>query len=135
MRTDFPEVSNSDDIIDSRDVIAELEHLRETFEDLQVDENGFDDAANDYSEELAKLAILEALNAEGEGFSDWEYGATMVRDSYFQNYAESLAEETGMYDINVQEWPLNCIDWEKAAEELQTDYSCISFDGVEYWIR
>ena len=32
-------------------------------------------------------------------------------------------------------WPFNCIDWEKAAEELQQDYMSIDFDGVTYWMR
>jgi hypothetical protein len=32
-------------------------------------------------------------------------------------------------------WPLTCIDWERAARELAYDYSSVSFDGTDYYIR
>lgn len=32
-------------------------------------------------------------------------------------------------------WPLTCIDWVQAAEELQQDYMSYEFDGYTYWVR
>lgn len=72
---------------------------------------------------------------EAEGYaSDWRYGAQLIRDSYFRKYAEQLADEIGAVDKN-NSWPNTCIDWEQAAEELQTDYSAVEWDGVTYWMR
>lgn len=85
-------------------------------------------------EEIEELSNLLALQEEASGSSDWTYGETLIRDSYFQEYAQELAEDIGA--INKQAtWPNNCIDWERAADELKQDYFSVDFDGVDYWIR
>jgi len=110
-----------DDIIDSRDVIARIEELEESCEDL-------DDAA--------ELKALRDLVDEASGSPDWEYGETLIRDTYFKDYAQYLAEDIGaIATAATHGWPYTCIDWDKAARELQMDYTCVEFDGVDYWIR
>lgn len=109
------------DIIDSRDVIKRIEEL----EDL-------DNADKDDIEELQNLKDL-ADQASGYA-ADWIYGETLIRDSYFQQYAEELAEDIGAINRDAS-WPNTCIDWEQAAHELQMDYTSVSFDGMDYWIR
>lgn len=112
------EISNSQDVIDSRDVIARIEYLEGTEDE----------------EEQAELAVLKALAEEGEGSPDWPHGETLIRDSYFKTYAQQLAEDCGMLkDTNT--WPGRCIDWDQAVDELKQDYISVSFDGVDYWIR
>lgn len=114
-------ISNTDDTIDSRDVIARIE-------ELQADESK-DDA------DKAELAALEKLAAEAEGYcDDWQYGAQLVRDSYFKEHAQELAEDCGMIPRGLK-WPVSCIDWDQAARELKMDYTSVDFDGVEYWVR
>lgn len=136
--SDFDKYS---DVIDSRDVIARIKEL-EAERDAFTPEGGIDeepesdttwkDANPDDAEELR---ILLALAEEAEDYADdWEHGETLIRDSYFQTYAQELAEDCGMLE-NATAWPLTCIDWEQAARELQYDYSSIEFDGVTYWIR
>ena len=105
--------SNADDLIDSRDVIDAIENA-----DLDDDE----------------LKALKELAEEASGSPDWEYGETLIRDSYFENYARELAEDTGAIKGD-EDWPLRHIDWEAAADELKNDYFSVDFDGVEYWIR
>ena len=115
------EISNYDDVIDSRDII-------ERIEELESDDNR-DDADND------ELKILKELAEECSGYaSDWEYGETLIRDSYFKDYAQELAEDCCEMP-SPDQWPHRCIDWDQAAEELQQDYTLVDFDGVEYWIR
>ena len=114
-------VSNSDDLIDSRDVIARIEELENDEERTEEDDQ--------------ELAALQALAAEAEGYAaDWKYGETLIRDSYFQTYAMEYAEDIGAINSDAS-WPANCIDWEQAARELRMDYTSVSFDGVDYWIR
>ena len=117
------EISNWDDVIDSRDVterIAELDEL--THDEITV-------------EDRAELDMLRSLASEGEQASeDWPHGATLIRDSYFVTYAQELAEDIGAIDESAR-WPATCIDWEQAAGELQMDYTSVEFDGVTYWTR
>jgi hypothetical protein len=163
------------DIIDSRDLIEELDTLRTEREAL-VDY--FDDADADFdevrdelrampdddSEELReieqryrdratsrdraarlladwenefgeRLATLERVNAEGEGYvPDWTYGEALIPENAFTDYAEQLAEDVGTIDRD-QPWPLNCIDWEAAAEQLKQDYVEIEIEGQTYLAR
>lgn len=112
--------TNSDDVIDSREII-------ERIEDLEADEERDED-------EQEELETLLALASEGEQSADWNYGETLIRDSYFEEYAQELAEDIGAI-AGDNAWPLYCIDWERAARELQQDYMSVDFGGVDYWIR
>jgi hypothetical protein len=108
------------DIIDSRDIIARIDELTAQEE--------LDD------EERAELDILESLADEASGSPDWQYGETLIRDTYFRDYAQELAQDCGMIPDDLR-WPCTCIDWEQAARELQIDYFSVDFDGVTFWIR
>ena len=116
-------ISNFDDIIDSRDV---LERINELVEQLpELDEDGRNE-----------LAALDALRKQGEDYAaGWDHGETLIRDSYFKEYAQELAEETGAIKNSDISWPYTCIDWDMAARDLQGDYSAIEFSGVTYWVR
>jgi len=139
------EISNNEDVIDSRDVIARIEELegeRECLvEDLTEQANTPDaqsavDALSEWDEENgAELKALKSLADEAAGYaSDWQYGETLIRDSYFEDYAQQLAEDIGAID-KAASWPNTCIDWKQAARELQQDYTQVDFDGVAYWVR
>jgi hypothetical protein len=151
------EVDNSQDVLDSRDVIARIEELESLRDDWQKDNELPDYQAPetskdkwigddwtdeqtakwtewDESDEGQELKALKALADQCEGYGDWAYGETLIRDSYFQDYAEQFAEDIGAINSDAT-WPNNCIDWEKAADELQMDYTSVDWDGVTYWIR
>lgn len=116
-------IDKYEDVIDSRDVIERIEELSGQDEPLDEDET-------------EELAALRALQEEAEGYSeDWKHGATLIRDSYFETYAQELADDVCGEQMRNLSWPLTCIDWEQAARELQQDYTSVDFDGVTYWIR
>jgi len=116
--------TNSDDVIDSRDVIARIKELTEVSWDRTLSDD-----------ERVELTDLLDLAEEGEDSSeDWPYGATLIRDSYFTDYARDLAEDIGMVD-GTERWPFSCIDWEQAASELRADFTAVEFDGITYWVR
>ena len=107
---------NYEDIIDVRDIIERIEDLE------------------DGDELAALMSIMEDLKGEG-GDERWRgawYPLLLIRDSYFKDYAQELAEDCGMVDRNAK-WPANCIDWEQAASELKHDYTSIDIGGVTYW--
>jgi hypothetical protein len=122
------EITNREDIIDSRDVIARIDWLESFHDDCEHYEDHDDDEHDEY-EALTNLAN------EADGYAaDWKYGEALIRDSYFQEYAEQLAEDVGAISPDAT-WPNDHIDWEAAAATLQQDYTPVGFDGVEYWIR
>jgi hypothetical protein len=164
------EISNTTNVLDSRDIIdriayleseregltAEVDTAQETFDDLDSDDfeevSAFEEAEQTAKDELAtaqanvkdwdesdegqELAKLKAFAEEAEGYaSDWTCGATLIHEDYFEDYARELAEDLGDYDSKNERWPYTCIDWEKAAEELQQDYTSVDFDGETYWVR
>ena len=123
-------VDNSEDVLDSRDIIARIEELADSL----YDDDGNLTAGFD-GEDRDEYEALRTLQEEAEGYSeDWKYGATLIRDSYFQTYAMELAEEIGAIPDDAR-WPATCIDWEQAARELRMDYTSVEFGGVTYWVR
>ena len=116
----MPNVDNSEDILDSWDIIERIDEL--------VSADQLDD------EESLELEALKNLADEASGSPDWKYGETLIRDSYFEDYAQELAEDCGMIPRGLN-WPCTCIDWERAARALQRDYFRVNFAGVDYWIR
>ena len=108
---DLITITNLDDIIDSREVIARMD---QTDDPLEYDR-------------------LNALAKQCEAIAkDWEHGEVLIRDDHFKTYAIDLAESC---EVLPTTWPLNCIDWDCAADLLQEDYMSVDFDGVRYWIR
>ena len=125
-------VDNGQDILDSRDVIARIDEL-----ESEISDNADlpEDEQVDMEEEKAELKALQALTEKGEGSADWPHGETLIRDSYFTDYAQDLASDLYGEEIDDAHWPFDCIDWEQAASALQQDYTSVDFDGVTYWIR
>lgn len=103
------------------------EHAEDLLSAFRDPEDGF--LGND------ELHALKAFRDEFENYcSDWRHGETLIRDSYFTEYAQELADDIGAINRDAA-WPANCIDWAKAARELQMDYTSGEFDGVTYWAR
>jgi len=131
-------IDNRQDVIDSRDVIERIKTLtdeRDSFEPADVEEGETPETwADNNPDDAEELKALESLAAEASGAADWKYGEAMIRDSYFKEYAQQLADDIGAIN-KAAEWPNNCIDWDEAAELLQQDYWTVDFDGVQYWIR
>jgi hypothetical protein len=78
----------------------------------------------------------EAIEKDtGYDFDDvLENEPVMIEDSYFETYAQELAEDCGLL-ANTNEWPNNCIDWEQAARELKCDYTSFNIGDFEYYFR
>lgn len=66
--------------------------------------------------------------------SDWRYGAQLIHETYFTDYARQFAEDIGALE-GCDRWPATCIDWEQAARELKMDFSSIEFAGNTYYYR
>ena len=151
-------ITNTDDLIDSRDVIARIEDLENTLQTAHEDETNegatnldfeewllmvrADSSAahcHEYNGEVEELQELRQLAQDGEDSPDWNYGETLIREDYFTKYIEDLIDDC--YEMpkqmNSGEWPYRhmTIDYEAAADEAKADYFEVTFFGVVYLIR
>lgn len=122
-------ISNSEDIIDSREVIARIE-------ELEAERDAMDDPDSDWpgTDESEELATLTALAEEAEDYApDWKYGATLIRESYFTEYVEEMLKDCGELPRELPSYI--AIDWERTADNVRVDYTEVDFDGVAYLVR
>lgn len=128
-------IENTEDIIDSRDIISRIEELESCLEDHNSDPTG----GHWSDEDSAELAALQALAQEAEDSPDWIHGETLIRRSYFVDYIAELINDCYEMpkEMNSGQWPYRhmTIDYEAAANEAEQDYMSVDFDGVEYLIR
>jgi hypothetical protein len=128
------DISNTDDVIDSRDVIARIEEIND-----MLPTSGLDAWTSSIDEEQetelrAELAILEKLAKQGEDYApDWQHGETLIRYSYFTEYVQEMLEDCGDIPKNIPHYIE--IDWKATARNVMVDYTHIDFDGVTYLIR
>ena len=183
------EISNSDDVLDSRDVIARIEELESDLksvhefdvlarievleeelktaheaeledakdvEDVLVEADfnkwleGSDNpdaielnelkAVADFDTWLGQTDDGEELKAlkefveEAEGCAeDWRHGATLIRESYFEEYCEELCTDIGDLPKEIPSYIV--IDWAATAQNLRVDYTEVDYDGVAYLVR
>ena len=128
---EFDEIDGSEDVIDSRDIIARIAHLASRVDDPEEIE-----VWGELNEsEKGELAALRELAKEASACSeDWWHGVTLINDDYFEDYARELARDIGAISDDAG-WPATCIDWKKAADELKVDYTSVEYDGYTFWLR
>lgn len=120
-------ITNAENIIDSREVIARIDYLE------GIDEAGVELTDEDGAELTALRALLDGTDAM---LCEWRFGVTLIRETHFTEYAEEYAEDicndpSGL----ITTWPYRYIDWAAAAGELRNDFTAIDFDGVTYYAR
>lgn len=94
-------------------------------------------SADEIDEYVRAKEILKQLKGEGSDHSwngDW-YPSVLIADSSFPGYAKEYAFDVGLVTENTNHWPINCIDWNEAAKQLQQDYCSIEIDGTTYWYQ
>ncbi|MHA6903293.1 hypothetical protein ACJBUE_20760 (plasmid) [Ralstonia syzygii subsp. celebesensis] len=140
-------IDNTENVIDSRDVIARIEELEDVETALRDDaENtpgdGSETAAYNAwknGDEGRELAALKALADECEGYGDWGHGEALIHEDHFVEYIKELIDDcyTLPKELTSGDWPYRhiTIDYEAAAEEAKVDYTEVDFDGQTYFLR
>jgi hypothetical protein len=123
-------------MLDVKELAEELDDLRERRDYEPEEGDPPSDPLDD--DEKERLSILEGL--EKDLNSDLHVFAKN-RDRYliedgkeFEDHARDLHEDIDGHD-RAQGWPYDYIDWERAAEALQQDYTAVEFDGETYYYR
>jgi len=119
--------------IDRDDADDEVTRLKN---ELAENEEALKDAEKAMEEwdDYEEYAALKEFVEDAENVTDWNHGATFIADDYFETYAREFADDIGATKRDAQ-WPLNCIDWAKAAEQLQADYQDYNVNGTTYWVQ
>ncbi len=66
---------------------------------------------------------------EADGYCD----GSVISEDTFTDHAREMAEDCISADFD--SWPMTCIDWDDAAEELKQDYTEFDFDGFTVYGR
>jgi antirestriction protein len=121
------------DVIDIRDIIEQIEVLAEQLTKYSAEASAHPELVEEHTVLCAIMAELAGNGGDEQWEGDW-YPLTLIRESYFQDYAQELAEDIGAVNRDAR-WPNNCIDWKQAARELRMDYSAITINGATYFYR
>jgi hypothetical protein len=129
--------SARDDLKDAQEALAACDSDNpdddEWYEKRDAAQTALDDAGEEFGDdEQTELAELDDL--ENEIGREWRHGETMIPENDFEDYARQLADELGLIP-DENRWPCTCIDWEQAAKELATDYTTVTYQGDDYYIR
>lgn len=127
--TKITEVNLNVDMLEVEDITNRVDELRELLEEA---------SESDYTEERQELHFLEQTLSEMQGYGgnhQWDgnwYPDYLIADRHFKDYAKELAYDIYGEELRNARWPMSCVDWDKAASELQMDYTSITIDGHEF---
>lgn len=133
----------TNDVIDVRDIISRVEELeseRDSFvigapdgTETEAPDQWVKENADEAAELDALTAVLDELKCNG-GDEKWRgswYPVTLIRDSYFTEYAQELVQDIGDLPNGIPSYIE--IDWEATARNIRMDYTSIEIDGETYW--
>lgn len=132
-------ITNTDSIIDSRDIIERIEELeaslRDEFEaedspltfEEYIEVTHFEDDTDAY-EYKTLLALAEQCKDYAD---DWEYGVGLLHEDYFEEYADEMLEDCGEIPKNLPFYISITVDY----DALKQDYTEVDFNGETYYIR
>jgi len=91
------------------------------------------DALEDFEYETNFSSLVDLLD-EVKRIGPHYIDSTLIHDSYFTEHARQEAEDLGLIS-NIDQWPATCIDWDRAAYELKSDYLPVSIGDETYYVR
>ena len=153
------QIDNSNQVIDSRDLIARIEELesdRQTLVDTveEAETNHAEDSTEEHeddhyeaienakkeladwddSEDAEELKSLQEFAEEASQYSsDWTYGETLVNEDYWVDYCREMVSDIGDMPREIPSYIV--IDWDATADNLAADYVRVDFDGTTYYLR
>lgn len=139
------------DVFDSRDLIEYFETIKENviseynekIEEIYGDEAVYYDI--EYIEDADEKILKDLYSFEeyeelkdfieelSEYCSDFRYGATIIHEDYFEEYAKEMCEECGYVGSDHPTWIE--IDWNATAWNLKHDYTEVCYDNENFFIR
>ena len=137
--------------LDTRDLQEQIDNLESEIEDLNEEleelEKDIASCGSDFElltvqdqiekgkEQLLDLRdeLQPLLDLKAEDIPDWDYGATLIPVSDWEEYVEDLLKDCGYISNDVPWWIV--IDWAATADNVAADYSTVDYDGDTYYYR
>lgn len=138
-------ITNTQDIIDSRDIIKRIGELEGCFDfcqhcgedqdvELAKETNKCPGCEQELLEdlEIEELADLQDVVNQAEGYGDFDHGESLIHEYYFTKYCEQLCEDIDGISADLPWYITSNIDWDGVANDIKDDYMEIDFDGANY---
>jgi hypothetical protein len=134
------QVLDTRDLIERRDELKEgilnsfletFEHYKErteSFEDILFEEEEIQEWKEDWEYDLQEIDQIDKI--ECILGSEFEYGVTLVREDYWEEYVEDLLVEIGYLPKDLPCWIE--IDWVSTAYNVKQDYEEVLYQGDTY---
>lgn len=123
------ELTDTQQLVERETEIAEeLEELENEVETHPSKRAGLEQDIEELQTEQGEIDDIRASVA------DFRHRGTMIECDSFTDYARQYAEDVGAIESDAR-WPCNHIDWDKAAEELATDFTEVEYQGTSYYVR
>jgi hypothetical protein len=134
------QVLDTRDLIERRDELKEgilnsfletFEHYKErteSFEDILFEEEEIQEWKEDWEYDLQEIDQIDKI--EYILGSEFEYGVTLVREDYWEEYVEDLLIEIGYLPKDLPCWIE--IDWVSTAYNVKQDYEEVLYQGDTY---
>jgi len=134
------QVLDTRDLIERRDELKEgilnsfietFEHYKErteSFEDILLEEEEIQEWKEDWEYDLQEIDQIDEI--EYTLGSEFEYGVTLVREDYWEEYVEDLLVEIGYLPKDLPCWIE--IDWSATAYNVRQDYNEVEYQGDTY---
>jgi len=104
-----------------------------SIDDVNFDEDGFVELHQDEIEECG--AIIFFCDELSDYCSDFEWGASIIHEEYFEDYCRKLIIDIGDLPKGIPSYIEDNIDWSGVADDLKVDYSEAEYDGDTYYFR
>lgn len=111
-----PDTYDDEERQEAREVLVKLSKLADDL-NQESDETDGDSVAG---------ALNEAMN---------QLGPTLISEDYFPEYVREFVEDCGYIPSDLPGFISNNIDWDGVAEDMKVDYTCVNFDGEDWYIR
>lgn len=127
-------IDNTQDLLDSRDIIEKLSVLISELSDLDskiLDEASWIPQEEYFLKLQEEYLTLLAFASECEIYAgDWIHGVTLIHEDYFEKYQDDLIADC--YELHTRNLP-RFIKITLDYDMLKQDYTSIDFDGVTYY--
>ena len=136
------QILDTRDLIEKRDELKEqiLTSFKETFEHYAEDTDSFEEILFEEEEIQAWVEIwqdelkeIEEINEIEEECSEFQYGETLIREDYWEEYCEELCIDCGYISKDFPNWIE--IDWNATANNMSADYTTVNYQDEIYYIR
>jgi|WetSurMetagenome_2_1015567.scaffolds.fasta_scaffold1749174_1 hypothetical protein len=110
--------------------LEDLESWEFLYQDKVFESTDFVDK-EDYLTENEQEELEELRQLKSDIGVDWGYSVDLIPEKEFNKYIQEEIEE----EFDIPEILRGNIDWQGVADDVQSDYSSVEYQGVTYYYK